>query len=260
MSELTIEFHQMFLLINRTNGATVLLPSAGHTARLSGTILDETLTLNQVDVIVRRDGEDLADMPTLRPGAKYLPYLNYVFHAPVKPLPASKSEIVPTTLNARVLLAGGYLTELPASNRNYTDVMWTFLKPDGRSTLTQQLTDRLRFTLPMDEGVTYQLILRNQSGEEQVWDIPPGGANFVLLNQDTGPVKTRRVAGKGTQLVEYAILYNLTTASEFVTLYPFPTANLSGVGVEYGGSGGGEEPICGGGQSDGDDDPPPGLR
>jgi hypothetical protein len=35
-SELTITFQQMFLLINRVNGATVELPSVGHTATLTG--------------------------------------------------------------------------------------------------------------------------------------------------------------------------------------------------------------------------------
>ena len=39
--EFTITFQQMFLLINRVNGATVELPAAGHTATLSGSMLAE---------------------------------------------------------------------------------------------------------------------------------------------------------------------------------------------------------------------------
>jgi len=251
MSELTIEFRQMFLLINRTNGATVLVPSQGHTAKLTGSIFTDVITLKQASVIVRRDKADLADKPTLRPGAKFLPYLNYVFHTPVEPLPEAKTTEIPESLNARVNLAGGYLTELPASNEKYADLMWDFLKPDGKSMLRQQLTDRLLFTLPMDEGVGYQLIVK-MDGAEQTWDIPTTGATFVLLNDDTSAIKTRGTAGKPTELREYAILYNLTTASDFTTLYPFPTADINSVG-------GGTAPICGGGQGDGGDDPPPGT-
>lgn len=261
MSELTIEFKQMFLLINRTNGATVLVPSQGHTAKLSGSILPDVVTLSQAEVLVRRDGEDLADRPTLRPGAKMLPYFDYVFHAPIAPLPEQTKTLVPDTLNARVMLAGGYLTELPASNRAYADVEWTFIRRDGRKTLTQQLTDRVLFTLPLDESVDYKLIVRT-NGAEQTWDIPPEGAQFVLLNEDTGTLKTRVVAGKPVELREYAILYNLTSASEFVTLYPFPTATFGGPGGQTplggSGAGGGDMPICGAGQGDGGDDPPPG--
>jgi len=253
MSALTIEFHQMFLLINRTNGATVLIPSKGHSAELSGTILEDIIPLRQAEVTVRRDGADLADMPTLRPGAKFLPYLDYVFHAPIAPKPEVKTVTVPDTLNAKVNLAGGFLTELPASNEKYADVMWSFVKPDGKSTLKQQLTDRLVFTLPLDEGVDYKLIVRDPEGGEQSWAIPPGGANFTILNKDTGVMKTRP-AGEGTEtkLVEYAILYDLTDASKYLTLYPFPTADINSVG-------GSDAPVCGGGQGDGGDDPPPGA-
>jgi hypothetical protein len=250
MSTLTIEFRQMFLLINRTNGATVLIPSQGHSAELSGTILEDIIPLKQAEVTVRRDGADLADKPTLRPGAKFLPYLDSVFHVPVAPLPEVKTVTVPDTLNAKVNLAGGFLTELPASQEKYADVMWTFRKPKGEETLTQQLTDRLLFTLPLEEGVAYKLIVKS-GGSEQTWDIPPTGAAFVLLNKDTGPVKTRVARDGGeTQLVEYSILYNLTDAKRFMTLYPIPTATINSVG-------GGDAPICGGGQGDGDDDPPP---
>jgi hypothetical protein len=253
MSELTIEFNQMFYLINRTNGATVLIPSKGHSAELSGTILEDIIPLNQAEVTVRRDKADLADLPTLRPGAKYLPYLDYVFHEPVTPLPEVKTVSVPDSLNAKVNLAGGYLTELPASNEKYADVIWTFKKPDGLATLKQQLTDRLLFTLPLDEGVGYQLVVRDGDGE-QTWDIPPTGASFVLVNRDTGMVKTRLAdGGNATKLIEYSILYNLTSASKATTLYPFPEAVINSVG-------GGAEPVCGGGQGDGDDDPPPGTR
>lgn len=248
MSELTIEFRQMFLLVNRTNGATVLVPSQNHTATLSGSIFDETLVLKQADVIVRRDGADLADLPTLRPGARWLPYLDYVFHASVTPLPEAKSAAVPSNLNARVLLAGGFLTELPASDEKVRDVMWDFVKPNERTTLRQTLTDRLLFTLPMDAGVKYELIVRGDGGE-QSWTIPDSGAAFVLLNSDVAPKK--KALDGVHKLVEYAILYNLTSASEFATLYPIPTAETNSVG-------GGDQPICGGGQTDGDDDPPPG--
>lgn len=249
MSNLTIEFRQMFLLVNRTNGATVLVPSQNHQATLVGppTMFKEPITLTQADVIVRRDGADLADMPTLRPGARYLPYLDYVFHATVEPLPEAKSATVPSNLNARVLLAGGFMTELPASDAKVADLMWDFIKPDGRVTLKQALTDRVLFTLPLDEGVTYELIVR-MNGVEQSWTIPSDGAALVLLNADT--MKKKAIDGLH-RLTEYAILYNLTSASEFATLYPIPTAHTSGVG-------GGDQPICGGGQSDGGDDPPPG--
>lgn len=249
MSVLTIEFRQMFLLINRTNGATVLIPSKGHSAELSGTILEDIIPLKQAEVTIRRDDADLADLPTLRPGAKYLPYLNYVFHAPVEPLPEVKTAAVPESLNAKVNLAGGFLTEMPASNSKYADVEWTFKKKGGVATLKQQLTDRLLFTLPLDEGVGYKLIVRS-GGSEQTWDIPSTGANFVLLNKDTGMVKTRlQNDGSEVELIEYSILYNLTSASNFTTLYPFPTATINSVG-------GGDEPVCGGGQGDGEDDPP----
>jgi hypothetical protein len=122
--------------------------------------------------------------------------------------------------------------------------------------LTQQLTDRLLFTLPMEDGVGYELIVRS-GGNEQKFAVPADGANFTILNEDTGRVKTRRADGE-TQLIEYAILYNLTSASKFLTLYPFPTANL-GFMDDAELVGGGDEPVCGGGQSDGDDDPPPGF-
>lgn len=247
MSNLTIEFQQMFLLVNRTNGATVLVPSQNHEATLSGPMLKEPLTLVQADVIVRRDGADLADMPTLRPGARYLPYLNYVFHADVAPLPETKSASVPTNLNARVLLAGGFMTELPASDAKVQELIWEFIKPDNRVTLRQALTDRVVFTLPLDEGVKYELIVR-MNGVEQSWPVPSDGAALVLLNADT--MKKPAIDGVH-RLTEYAILYNLTSASSFATLYPIPTAVTYGVG-------GGGQPICGGGQSDGGDDPPPG--
>lgn len=247
MSELTIEFQQMFLLVNRTNGATVLIPSERHTATITGSMLVEPIQLSRADVIVRRDGADLADLPTLRPGARYLPYLNYVFHSSVTPLPEAKNAAVPSNLNARVLLAGGYLTELPASDARVAEVIWNFEKPNQTTTLRQPLTDRLLFTLPLDEGVKYELIIRAK-GQEQSWPIPADGASLTILNADNE--KKRHAIDGVHRLVEYSILYNLTSASEFVTLYPIPTADTNSVG-------GGDQPICGGGQTDGEDDPPP---
>lgn len=114
---LTITFQQMFLLVNRVNGATVLLPAQGHTATLSGAMLPEPITLSNADVRLSRDGEDQVDGQTLRPGARYLPYLDYVFHGRIRPLPSYHLAAVPQDLNARVILSGGYLTELPGPIR-----------------------------------------------------------------------------------------------------------------------------------------------
>jgi hypothetical protein len=246
MSNLTVEFQQMFLLVNRTNGATVLLPSELHTATLAGTMFPEPITLAGVDVIIRKDGLDLQSKATLRPGARYLPYLDYVFHAPVTPHSATTKGLVPPSLNARVILAGGYLTELPASDEKVADLEWQFIKPDGEVMLTQPLTDRVIFTLPLEADSKYELIIRDK-GADQSYAIPADGATLVIKNGDQQ--KKRSIDG-WHKLTEYVLLYSLTSASTLETMYPIPTAYTAGLGSDG-------QPICGGGQTDGDDDDPP---
>lgn len=257
MSELTIEFRQMFLLVNRTNGATVLLPSQQHAAELSGSMFTAPIDLQQASVTVHQDGSELADKPTLRPGARLLPYLDYVFHTAITPLPEAKQADIPSTLNARISLAGGYLEEQLATDRALADVEWTFKRPSGQSTLTQKLTDRVRFTLPMTPGSKYEIVVR-MGDDVKAYPVPEDGASLSIINRDTGPKQRQPDDDGALVLREYAILYNLTSASEFVTIYPFPTANVPGIGrFSQGGSGSGADHMCGGGQTDGDEDPPP---
>jgi hypothetical protein len=246
-------FRQMFLLVNRVNGATVLLPAAEHTATLSGSLFAEPMVLTGADIFITRtlpDGKELGDTPTLRPGARYLPYLDYVFKDRVVPKAATSAAVIPPNLHARVTLAGGYLTEMPATDKAVADVMWKFIREDGEVTLTQALTDRLRYTLPLEKEITYALVIRID-GTDQVWPIPADGADIDLVNADYAKVG-RMADDKGFhRLREYAVLYNLTSASTMVTLYPYPTA-FTGAGL-----GGGAEPICGGGQTDDGEEPPP---
>ncbi|MCC7185409.1 MAG: hypothetical protein IT185_04145 [Acidobacteria bacterium] len=250
-SELTITFQQMFLLINRVNGATVELPSVGHTATLTGSMLDEPIVLSDADVRIARDGLDYVDAQTLRPGARYLPYLDYVFHGRVRPQPRSSLAVVPPELNARVILAGGWLTELQASDPKARGVQWAFTTASGEVTLVQELTDQVRFTLPLDAGAKYELVIRTsgKSPSTTRLPIPAGGAHLTLINTDAAP--KRWTEDKGFyRLKEYAILYNLTTAAAALQSYPYPSARVEGLGSN-------NDPLCGGGQSDGGDDPPP---
>lgn len=251
MSIFTIEFQQMFLLVNRLNGASVLLPADKHTTTLSAPFVKESITLSGTDVFIREAGVDLLARPTLRPGTRYLPYLDYVFHADVVPRSSMSALVVPPALNARVLLAGGFLTELPAEKKEFADVMWNFVKPDGQVVLRQALTDRLLFTLELDEGTAYELIIRQTGadpGKDTVIPIPAEGGACVIANKDDTP-KPRSADGIH-RLTEYALLYNLTTASTLSTLYPYPVADLGNLG-------GDDQPICGGGQTDDGEDPTP---
>jgi hypothetical protein len=244
----TLTFQQMFLLVNRLKGATVLLPAGGHTATLAGSMLPTPITLTGADVIVRRDGVDQVDAPTLRPGARYLPYLDYVFHGRIVPAAKIRSTDVPADVHARVLLAGGYLTELPASDPAVRDVLWQFVTTAGEVMLTQALTDRLQFTLPLDPASKYELVIK-MNDTLQVLPIPPEGADLVLLNTDA-QVKGQPRDNGFHRLREYALIYNLTSASTIAAQYPYPTAYTQGVG-------GSDQPICGGGQTDDGDPPPP---
>lgn len=250
-NELTITFQQMFLLINRVNGATVELPAANHTATLSGSMLVEPITLSGADVRIARDGVDYVDEQTLRPGARYLPYLDYVFHGRVRPQPKSGAAIVPPELNARVVLAGGWLTELQASDPKAWGVQWEFMTSDGDVTLVQELTDQVRFTLPLDTGASYELVIRTgpPSSTTTRLPIPAGGADLTLINTDAQPKMWAEDNGF-YRLKEYALIYNLTTAAADVRSYPYPSARVGGLQS-------GTDPLCGGGQSDGGDDPPP---
>lgn len=250
-NEFTLTFQQMFLLINRINGATVLVPSAGHTATLTGSMLAEPITLAGADVRISRDGEDQVDGQTLRPGARYLPYLDYVFHGRIRPDASTMLAEVPDTLNARVILAGGWLTELPASDPHARGVEWAFTTGSGDVTLVQELTDQVRFTLPLVDGASYELVIRTsgKSGSTTRLPIPAGGADLTLYNKDATPKQWTEDNGF-YRLKEYALIYNLTTAASDVRSYAYPSANVSGVGSD-------NDPLCGGGQSDGGDDPPP---
>lgn len=250
-NELTITFQQMFLLINRVNGATVELPSAGHSATLTGSMLEEPISLNGADVRIARDGVDYVDQQTLRPGARYLPYMDYVFRGRVRPQPQSTLAIVPPTLNARVILAGGWLTELQASDPKARGVQWEFMTANGDVTLVQELTDQVRFTLPLDVGAQYELVIRTGAPNATTTrlPIPATGAELTLLNTDSAPKMWKEDNGF-YRLKEYALIYNLTTAAADVQSYPYPSARVSGLGS-------GNDPLCGGGQSDGGDDPPP---
>ncbi len=250
-SELTITFQQMFLLINRVNGATVELPSTGHTATLSGAMLDEPIILSGADVRIARDGLDYVDTQTLRPGARYLPYLDYVFHGRVRPQPRTSLAAVPPELNARVILAGGWLTELQATDPKAHGVQWEFTTASGEVTLVQELTDQVKFTLPLDAGAQYELVIRTSGTTRSTTrlPIPADGADLTLINTDAAP-KTWTVDNGFYRLKEYAILYNLTTAADHLRTYPYPSARVDGLGSE-------NDPLCGGGQSDGGDDPPP---
>lgn len=246
MSNLTIEFQQMFLLVNYTKGAIVMLPSQGHSATLMSSLLPEPMSLTGANLIVQRDGVDVLNAPTLRPGAGYLPFLDYVFGSAVAPLPETSASAIPTTLHVRAYLAGGYLEELPALSPSVRDLIWSFMKTGGEVVLEQPLTDRLLFTLPLDLDAKYALAIRTDSAQQLI-DIPAEGADFTLANLD---VPKAHANDGWHKLVEYAILYNLTTASNSVVEYPYPTAYVGSVG-------GGDQPICGGGQGDGGDDPPP---
>lgn len=250
-NELTITFQQMFLLINRITGATVELPSAGHTATLAGSILAEPITLSGADVRIARDGLDYTEDQTLRPGARYLPYMDYVFHGRVRPQPVSKASIVPPALNGRVILAGGWLTELQASDPKARGVQWEFMTASGDVTLVQELTDQVRFTLPLTVGVQYELVIRTGGASASTTrvPIPSTGADLTLINTDVAPKLWKEDNGF-YRLKEYALLYNLTTAADDVRSYPYPSARVGGLQS-------GTDPLCGGGQSDGGDDPPP---
>lgn len=251
MSQFTLTFQQMFLLVNRLNGATVLVPAAGHTATLSGSMLPEPIQLQAADIRIARDGIDQVDGQTLRPGARWLPYFDYVFHGRVVPEASMKLAAVPPNLNARVILANGYLTELEASDPKARGVEWQFTTAGGDVTLVQELTDQVQFTLPLDEGAKYELVIRTSGTDAKTirLPIPDTGADLLLLNADSAPKMWREDNGF-YRLQEYAVLYNLTTASADVRSYPYPTATIASVG-------GDSEPVCGGGQSDGGDDPPP---
>lgn len=255
----TLTFQQMFLLVNRLNGATVLLPSAGHTTTLSGSMLEAPITLAGADVRISRDGVDQIEEQTLRPGARYLPYLDYVFNGRVVPEPITRLAEVPPTLNARVILAGGYLAELPASKAWARGIEWQFMTSSGDVTLTQELTDQVRFTLPLVAGGSYELVIRTGGADAQTLrlPIPSTGADLMMVNTDAAP-KVWTEDNGFYRLREYALLYNLTSAATDVKTYPYPTALTSTILARgAGGVGGEEEPVCGGGQSDGGDDPPP---
>lgn len=251
MSQFTLTFRQMFLLVNRLNGATVLVPASGHVATLSGSMLPAPMELSGADIRIARDGVDQVDGQTLRPGARLLPYLDYVFHSHVIPEPSYRLAAVPPDLNARVILSGGYLTELEASDPKAQGIQWQFMTAGGDVTLTQELTDQVQFTLPLDEGAKYEVVIRTGGDNVQTvrLPIPETGADLLLLNADTSP-KTWHEDNGFYRLREYAVLYNMTSAAADVRTYPYPTASTVSLG-------GGNDPLCGGGQSDGGDDPPP---
>jgi hypothetical protein len=247
--QFTLTFQQMFLLVNRLDGATVLMPAAGHTATLAGSMFPTPVTLTGADVFLRRNQDDYIGTPTLRPGSRYLPYLDYVFHGRIRPRSTIRSLTPPPNVHARVILSGGYLTELPASDEQVANLLWNFTKANGDVTLTQALTDRVVFTLPLQAGVSYTLVVRTAE-DEQEWPIPQEGADLLLLNTD-GAKPSRKRGDDGLHtLKEYALLYNLTSASDLQTLYPYPVAYTAKLGSD-------DEPICGGGQTDEGDPPPP---
>ncbi len=246
MSLLTIEFQQMFLLVNYTYGANVLLPAQGHAATLMSSLFVEPMQLKGANLLIQKDGLDLVKTTVLRPGAKYLPFLDYLFGMPVRPLPETSAADIPDTLNARVYLAGGSLEELPAQSPAARDIEWSFVKTGGEVVLKQSLTDRLLFTLPLDAMSKYSLAIRTGSSQQLI-EIPAEGADFTLANLDVPKAHATQGMHK---LVEYKYLYDLTTADTLAIDYPYPTAYIGSLG-------GGDQPICGGGQGDGGDDPPP---
>lgn len=115
----------------------------------------------------------------------------------------------------------------------------------------QELTDQVRFTLPLVAGASYEIVIRTSGPGASTTRIPvpASGGDLVLLNTDAAP-KVWSEDNGFYRLKEYAQLYNLTSAAGEVRNYPYPTAHTAGVGS-------GTEPLCGGGQSDGGDDPPP---
>jgi hypothetical protein len=156
--------------------------------------------------------------------------------------------VVPKHLNARVVLADGFLEEeTPA--RPEADIEWEFHRP-GEQVVTHKLTDRMTYHLGMRAGYRYWVVISNGSSISAAFAVHQGGTTAEVHNLDIrGPNTPVELPPKPYTLDEFADLHQavlILRAKDHGVMKGELRSVFKTLGTA--------EPICGGEQ--GDPDPP----
>jgi len=264
--KLTIKFSQFFYLINfeRTasasnfRGSVVLCPTLNHETLVTLTpsnppVLDMPLRRKQVELFVAGPAGDpkalsKSGLKTTRTGKSFLPTSEELFKGSV-PIQGGllSDRHVPSKLNARFVLADGFLQEKEARCSEAAKVDWEFRRP-GEHPIKRKLTDRLDYQLNLRSGQRYWLVVSNGQQIDEAYPLADGQNTLDVLNSDgpSGPFSG--------VLRSYAELHD-----EVLDLSPPGSGEMRGPDPHCPDIIGAAEPICGGEQGDPDPpvDPPP---
>ena len=216
MAKLTIEFHQMFLYVTRSNAPdVVLLPSGGikqaHNSTVS--VNGKQIPLNGADVLFASWAYDgllriPGDASRRGPSEARLLNLRRVLGPDCWVPSGLLDEAGPRGLNARIDLPNGTTAAPPASRDGAQHVTWRL---DGQGA-GFELTDRLVTVVSdLPAGGLYLVIKPFGEGPQVEPMIADGDGNYevVIRNLDAGCTGGRVEADHYT-LDEYQLLYGLT--------------------------------------------------
>jgi hypothetical protein len=259
--KLKIEFTNFFYVVNfrraRTRlfrGAVVLCPSPQHETHLnlrsSNRLVDSRrLHRAQVDLFVADPGGQpeavsKGNDETGRPLSTRLPKSKDLFarDLPIKPGLMSDRR-VPAELNARVVLAGGVMTQQKPRCEAAAEIEYEFHRP-GEHPVPRRLTDRVDYDLDLISGKRYWLVVSDGRTITEAYPLPSTPTLVEVFNRDPPPHK--KFAGV---LESYALLHDTV-----LEIGPPGSGEMRGPDPGCPTSRGTAEPICGGEQ--GDPDPP----
>jgi len=204
MAELRIQFKNIALFVNRPNGLTVLLPTAGHDLDVTVDGGAANTKFNVGTVELHMDGKRIQEW-TMRAATVPLVHLDNVAGTKCVPLPDDKTE----GLAKRWELGGcsATLTACPAESepeyKYWATYAWYF-----EEVWQQTLTNRVDFVLPLLDGHTYALI---DGAGATLLDIAPAGATLTVQNRDYNPKEGLDDFAETRQLSEFASLYALVS-------------------------------------------------
>jgi hypothetical protein len=176
---LVIVYRQLVLFHGTDQGILALLPSEDHDGTIRDVRSDSVVKLSDARITLLANGRQLngAEATVVR-NSRLLSF-NEIAGKEVRPL-----EELPV-LNATVAIPGGTLTAFPSSAfPEFADAKWKFPKPDGSGHVEHMVTDTCLFHLPLDEQVTYHLLVKSPRQEVQI-EVPGSeGRRFEVKNAD----------------------------------------------------------------------------